>query len=226
MKKQILFAVSLALICSSLLAMTKEQLIEMFLAIDSGDSIESAKVVGLANLNLLEDILLINHGDNTARLNSLTILKIATKNGQYSEKRFFQFLLDQLRNISTYARPEFVNDETEDLSRLLYDWREANGDIAVLLKMFARINELLLSMVIDGSISGPSLANSLVVKIDSAKHAIEKHQAKGLNQATNIIEAAKKEASAQEGHFFGKAACKIFINFCDNLIWQINHTTF
>jgi len=68
--------------------------------------------------------------------------------------------------------------------------------------------------------------NSLLVKLQTAKAAIEKHKAKGIVQAINKIEAAINEANAQKGKHFKEDGCLIFLEYCTNLIAQIKVTVF
>lgn len=165
---------------------------------------------------------------NAAKHNAFVCLKTSSYKGLISPEEFFDVCYRLIANIGLYHPPEERDRSLKWYSTGLanYNWTERDGSLQDLMRLFENLSKTLIAMEKNGLILNPGLKNSFAVKINGAKDAIEKHQTKGTTQAISKIEAARNEASAQKGKQFNEAACTIFLIYCKNLIWQINHTIF
>lgn len=165
---------------------------------------------------------------NAAKQNAFVCLKIASYRGFSSPEEFFDVSCRLIANIELYhpqeARERALKWYSTGLAN--YHWTEKPGTYKELSVMFENSLKALSAMEKNGLIVHSGIRNSLAAKIDGAKDAVDKHQGKGFNQAINKIEAAMSEANAQRNKGLKEIACVVFLQYCKNLIWQMNHTTF
>lgn len=162
--------------------------------------------------------------------NAFMCLKVSSYRGLITQEEFFDVGCKMIANLDLYhinegGKAQGLQAYSTGLANYGFDITKG-GDLQKLLKMFDSLLKILSAMEKNGLISNSGTKNSLAVKIEGAKDAIQKQLEKGKTQAINKIEAAKNEATAQKGKHLAESAFIIFWKGCDNLIWQTNHTQF
>ena len=202
---------------------------------DDDESSQRVEAEALANPTLLEEIVFLRLGETgnlnnrVARQNAFTYLKICSQRGLISQAHFFEIGFNLLKNLSDYAFPGDLADETARYQNQILNYgynpksKKATGTV------FDNLQALLVyldGMFKAGQISNQGVLQSLKVKISGALAILEKEKEKGKTPATNKIEAAISEANAQRGKNLTEIGFLVFSAFCQNLISQIQETIF
>lgn len=204
-------------------AITQDDLIACLSGIHSIDTANHSRQLGMENLEMLTDILLIPSGHPLARHNAMSILNTARYAKLFQNERFLSIMLNQIKNIRLYTSDDEVEFELNYMDSLIsfMSYTPWQGATCSIDENYSNADLIITQMKEHDLIKNNGIKNSLAKKYENSLKSLKKgNKAPAINQ----LEAAKNEINAQSGKGIDPTAANILIRYTDNLIAHINST--
>lgn len=219
---KVLLVSLVALFPASSYGITKDQLwSKLQFPFSNAEEIETFKVAK-QNLNMVEEILFsrdIPKDNGPARFNSMVVLREACEEGLITQGHFFDVLFRLYSQINFIAHPKRLEDSKSQIIGELANFAEqAHIPVSISFSGFFSLSS---SMVKGSLIKNQGILTSLNQKIANAQKSLEKKDPAARSSATNQIQAAVNELTAQRGQGVTEDAFQILSAYCQNLINKI-----
>lgn len=189
-----------------------------------GGYIETIKLAK-QNIGLVEEILFLSdmqRDNGPARFCSLSILRQACEEGLITQGHFFDVCVRLYGQINTIAHPKRLESSKNQIKGQLANFAvQANFPLSQQVSGFTSLSSSLFKA---GLIKNQGLLNSLNQKIENAQKGLEKKSPAAKASATNQVQAAINELSAQRGQGVTEDAYLILSVYCQNIINKIQNT--
>jgi hypothetical protein len=216
MKKTTLLLIILSIIVvSPCFSLSKEELSNLFYSADTPLSLEKATQIGLHNIPLLEEILLIPSGEYIARFRSFALLRRASQSGLLPKAKFFDIAFYQLKHLKHLSSQRFFNEEKIAFSQMLVYYSYSPTNSVSVDDNFANFDSILEAMLSNGLINNYGIRNSLAQKVENAQKAFVKGNPK---TAVKILNATINEINALLGKQIDEQGATVLVGYIKNLI--------
>ena len=204
-------------------AITQDKLIGCLCGIHSIDTANYSRQLGMENIEMLPNILLIPSGHPLARHNAMSILNTARYVKAFPNERFLSIMLNQIKNIRLYTSEDEIEFELNYIDSLIsfMSYIPWQGATCSLDENYSNADLIITQMKEHDLIKNNGIKNSLAKKYENSLKSLKKGNK---TSAINQLEAAKNEINTQSGKGIDTTAASILIRYTDNLIAHINST--
>lgn len=211
-KKFTLVIIFLIISINHCFAISQEELIDKLISTDDHYTTTNSIQIGLNNLNMISEILLMPTGHPLARSASLSILGKAFLDGLLPKEQLIGILINQIKNIQLYSSHYYINLEKARISNMLsyLSYCPEANIIGSIEEDYGGADLIITKMKENDLIKNNGIKNSLTKKYQNSLKSLKKGNK---TPAINQLEAAKNEINAQSGKGIDTTAANILIRY-------------